>query len=244
MRAALLLHGYFDSLTDSTSKGIDGFDHINRHILSKVPTDIFIHSWQPDIKDLLVKLYKPVEIITESQIDFSDIVKERNLDSNNYWKSIGRPPENKFSYLYSLTEVFKLLKRYEDTHQKYDIVIKGRFDLGRINRNTSGPGMNSPYPVQCINFDPTLDMKKVYAANWQHNDVGIPDMWWYSNSDNMSKFCNLYDFCFNNYMKIGSDYYNQLQDKNDVLNAICLLKQFFIDNNLWEKLSLLETYWE
>lgn len=244
MKVALLLHGYFDSLTDSSSKGIDGFEHIKRNVLSKVSTDIFIHSWQPELKNFLVELYNPISIVTENQIDFSDIVNQRNLDSNNYWKSIGRPPENKFSYLYSLTEVFKLVRDYEEENVKYDIIVKGRFDLGRINRNTSGPGLNSPYPVQCINFDPFLDMKKVYAANWQFNDVGIPDMWWYSNSANMRNFCNLYDVCYNDYMKIGSDYYNQLEDKNDILNVIRLLKQFFIDNNLWSKLELLETYWE
>jgi len=244
MRVALLLHGYFNSLTDSTSKGIDGFEHIKTNILNKVSTDVFIHSWQPELKDFLINLYNPIKIVTEKQIDFSSIVKERNLDIGNYWQSIGRPPENKLSYLYSLTRVFKLLREYEDKNKKYDIVIKGRFDLGRINRNTSGPGMYNPYPVQCINFDPSLDMEKIYAANWQYIDVGIPDMWWYSNSDNMKVFCNLYEVCYNEYMKIGSKYYNQLEDKHDLLNAIRLLKQFFIDNNLWNKIELLETYWE
>jgi len=244
VKAALLLHGYFDSLTDSSSKGIDGFKHIEKNILSKISTDVFIHSWQPEIKNFLSDIYKPKEIISEPQIDFSNIVNERKLDIDNYWNSIGRPPENKFSYLYSLTKVFQMVKEYENKTKKYDIVIKGRFDLGRINRNTSGPGLNNPYPVQCINFDPTLDMNKVYAANWQHLDVGIPDMWWYSNSENMSKFCNLYEKCYNEYMKIGSGYYNGLENKNDVLNVICLLKQFFIDNNLWEKICLLETQWE
>lgn len=244
MKAALLLHGYFDSLTDSSSKGIDGLKHIENNILSKISTDVFIHSWQPEIKDFLIELYNPKEIISEPQIDFSNIVNERKLDVDNYWKSIGRPPENKFSYLYSLTEVFKMVKEYEDKTKKYDIIIKGRFDLGRINRNTSGPGLNNPYPVQCINFDPTLDMSKIYAAQWQHIDVGIPDMWWYSNSKNMSKFSNLYETCYNEYMKIGSDYYNTLENKNDVLNVISILKQFFIDNNLWEKICLLETQWE
>lgn len=244
MKVALLLHGYFDSLTDSSSKGIDGFDHIQRNILNKVNTDIFIHSWQPELENFLVDLYKPKEIITEKQIDFSNIVRERNLDIGNYWSLIGRPPENKISYLYSLTKVFKMVREYESENQSYDIIIKARFDLGRINRNTSGPGMHNPYPVQCINFDPSLDMNKIYVANWQYFDVGIPDMWWYSNSENMTKFCNLYEICYNNYMNIGSDYYNTLDNKQDLLNVIRLIKQFFQDNNLWEKIKPLETYWE
>ena len=42
----------------------------------------------------------------------------------------------------------------EENNFKYDCVIKARFDLGRINRATSGPGKINPYACQCIKFDP------------------------------------------------------------------------------------------
>jgi len=43
MKVALCLHGLFDSITDGNSKGIDGYNHIKKHILDKVDTDVFVH---------------------------------------------------------------------------------------------------------------------------------------------------------------------------------------------------------
>ena len=245
MKVALCLYGYFDSFTDHTSKGMDGYEHIKKNIFDKTDTDVFIHSWQPDLEDFLVDLYKPKKLISEPQIDFSPHINERNLDPTNFWNSIGRPPEFRFSYFYSLSQSFKLVREYElKTGEDYDIVIKGRFDLGRINRNTSGPGKHCKHAVQCINFDPSLDMNKLYVADWDSWDDGICDMWWYSNSENMRKFANLYEKCYTDYWNIGSDYYNSLEHKSDVLNAIRSLKQFLIDNDLWEKVQPLQTTWE
>ena len=244
MKTALLLHGYMDSLTDPTSKGLDGYHHIKKNIFNRTPTDVFIHSWQPELEDTIIDLYHPKVSVFEPQIDFSYIDKERNLDPAGYWRSMNRSPANKFSYFYSLTEGFKIIREYEKEYGDYDIIIKGRFDLGRINRNTSGPGKHNPYAVQCINFDPSLDMGKVYVADWNFFETGPCDMWWYSNSKNMRHFCKFYDVCYNDYMRIGSLFYNLLEDKNDILNAIRILKQFFIDNHLWEKMKPLETYWE
>jgi hypothetical protein len=239
MKAALVLHGYFDSLTDSSSKGIDGYHYIKKHILDKIETDIFIHSWQPDLKNYINELYKPKSFVYEPQIDFSEIVKKRNLDSNNYWKNMGRPAENRFSYFYSLSQGFKLLYDYK---VNYDIVIKGRFDLGRINRN-----IPKKYEIQCINFNTSLDMNKVYIAYWdQLNkiDGGISDIWWYSNFKNMKCFVDIYDRFLNDYSHITSKFYNDLEIKNTSLSAAMIIKQFFQDNNLWEKIEPLETHWE
>ena len=60
----------------------------------------------------------------------------------------------------------------------------------------------------------------------------------------MRKFANLYEKCYTDYWNIGSDYYNSLEQKPDVLNAIRSLKQFLIDNDLWEKVQPLQTTWE
>lgn len=245
MKAALCLYGYFDCLTDTTSKGMDGYDHIKKNILNKVDTDVFIHSWQPELKDFLENLYKPKLIKSEPQIDFVHYVNDRNLDPTNYWNSIQRPPQVRFSYFYSLSQSFGLMRQHEiESGNEYDVVIKGRFDLGRTNRNTSGPGRVCEHAVQCINFDPSLDMEKLYVADWDSWDHGICDMWWYSNSQNMRKFINLYEKCSNDYWNIGSDFYNSLEHKYDLLNAIRTLKQFLIDNDLWDKVHALPTTWE
>jgi hypothetical protein len=68
------------------------------------------------------------------------------------------------------------------TNSKYDIIIKARFDLGRINRNTSGPGLGNPYPVQCINFKTEIESDKIYMADWNHLHMGPADMWFYGSN--------------------------------------------------------------
>lgn len=247
MKVAILLNGYFNSRTDLSSKGEDGFKYIKKHILDKCNTDVFIHSWEPTLNNYLNNLYQPKKIICEPQVNFSPILNEKNVDKEiiNYWRSIRRPVEDRFSFMYSQSKVFNLLRDYEiENNFNYDIVIKGRFDLGRINRNSSGPGKNYPYAVQCINFNTNLDMNKIYVADWSAFDEGICDIWWYSNSDNMRKFADLYDSCFDDYWNVGSDYYQSLKNKNNLFNAIWLIKQFMVDNNLWEKVQPLETTWE
>ena len=237
MKAALCLSGYFDSLTDGTSKGIDGYNHIKKHILSKIDTDVFIHNWQPEMKRQIVDLYKPKDFLIENQIDFSNIVKERQLDT------IPDPPRSPFtilSHFYSVEKSFSLMR---DTNIKYDIVIKARFDLGRINRNTSGPGFGNPFAVQCINFDPTLDMNKLYVADWNYFYDGPADMWFYSGYDNMIKFTSLYQSLVKDYFFLDSDYARST-DVNNIPNAIKLYKRFFIDQGLWDIMQPLETFWE
>ena len=51
MKIALCLHGLFDSLNDLSSKGNDGFLHINKHILQNNDVDIYTHNWQPEKKE-------------------------------------------------------------------------------------------------------------------------------------------------------------------------------------------------
>lgn len=244
MKAALVLGGYFNSKQDSSSKGIDGFNHIKKNIFNKIETDVFIHSWQPELKDMIVDLYKPKNIISEPQIDFSPIVIERKLNQDylNYFVKLGRPTEHKFSQFYSCSKAFELVRDYEKKVGKdYDIIIKGRFDLGRINRNIS-----REFPVQCINFDPNLDMSKLYFAYWEQQQYGPPDMWWYSNSKNMRKFVDLYNKSVNDYWHIGSNFYKEFNDdqKFQIFNIHCILKKFLIDVDLLEKSNYLKTTWE
>ena len=234
MKVALCLHGKFDSQQDNTSKGVDGYQHIKNRIYTKCDPDIFIHSWDTDREEEIVNLYNPKNSIFEKQINFDKFTEHLNIPNPP------RQPSTILSHFYSVSESIKLACHYSD----YDIIIKARFDLGRINRNTSGPhSENNPYPVQCISFDPNLDMHKLHMANWQYLDSDGPaDMWFYSNYDNMSKLSNLYQFaleCFHD-----EEYVKGLDSMNDLPNAIKLYKSFYKKNKLWEKKNLLETTYE
>tara|TARA_B100000131_G_scaffold249469_1_gene242760 strand:+ start:3930 stop:4655 length:726 start_codon:yes stop_codon:yes gene_type:complete len=241
MKIALCLHGLFDSSQDMSSKGSDGFNHIKKNILDNNNVDVFIHSWEVDKKDEINNLYKPVKSLYETQIDFEPIVIERNLNSLT---RMPRLPKNVLSHLYSVSQAVSLV--YESSIE-YDIVIKARFDLGRINRNTSGPGHMNPYPVQCINFQTDIENDKLYTADWNHFHMGPADMWFYGSSKVMHNFVGLYE-SLKSEMYIGSEFHKFATDiennPGDLSNSIAFLKYWMINNGLWDNKVTLPTTWE
>ena len=241
MKVALCLHGLFDSLTDTNSKGLDGYHHIKKNILDVVDTDVFVHSWEIEKMNEITNMYNPKSSIFEGQRDFTNIINKNRL---NTLQSPPRPPQSVLSHLYSVTQSIKLAYNH---NTDYDIVIKARFDLGRINRTTSGPGKGNPYPVQCINFQPDIDNNKIYMANWQHFNMGPADMWFYGSQTTMKSFTTLYDSLERN-MTVGSEFHqfasNIENNPNDLSNSIAFYKWRMLKNGLWDKRINLDTIWE
>lgn len=293
MKIAVCISGYFDSLKDTSSQGMDGYEYIKKHILDHTENghevDVFYHNWEPHLEEKLVDLYKPKGYITEAQIDFNEVadknfVSRKYLDPENRlgnWSMTSKTgagyvgPERLLSQYYSMQKSFELKKQYEEANGfEYDCVIKSRFDLGRINRNTSGPGKQNPFACQCIKFDPALDMDKFYMVYWDLFNEGPADMWFYSNSKNMDNFCQLYDKVLKEYLQFGSLYKravttgwpeSKLNDyrSNEMfkapedraftlhqypshltVNGILLMKWFLMDTGLWKKAVALEADWE
>jgi hypothetical protein len=242
MKIALCLHGMFSSTQDSTSSGFDGYEYIKKHILDKGDVDIFVHSWEPDKKDLIEGMYNPKKAIFEEQKDFTSLIIERGL---NNLEGYPRSPQSVLSHLYSVTEVMKL--PHQQTGIKYDIIIKARFDLGRVNRSTSGPGLANPYPVQCINFQTDIEKDKIYMANWNHFKMGPADMWFYGTPYVMVEFTSLYSK-LEEQMKIDSEFHKFATDiegnYGDLSNAIAFYKWWMIQNELWNNRINLDTIWE
>ncbi len=241
MKIALCLHGMFNSSMDKKSNGLDGKDYIQKHILDKGDVDVFIHSWDVDKQELIETLYQPKIAVFEKQKDFSEIVSERRLDTLD---RCPRSPQSVLSHLYSVTECLKLLHKSD---VPYDVVIKSRFDLGRINRDTSGPGIGNPYPVQCINFQTDIEPDKIYMANWNHFHMGPADMWFYGSSSIMENFTTLYDALYAE-MYIGSDFHQFAKsienNDGDISNSIAFYKWWMIKTGLWDKRVTLDTVWE
>lgn len=232
MKIALCLHGMFDSLTDCKSKGVDGFNHIKSRILDKGNVDVYIHSWSLDNRDKIIELYRPKKYVFEQQKDFSDVINSRNLNSLSGYP---RSPHSVLSHFYSISESFKLL--YENGDSKYDLVVKARFDLGRINRHTSGPGKINPYPVQCINILDDIQPNRLYTAFWEYFDMGPADMWFYGDHGVMKNFASLYNSFENDFYLYG-DFYNfaRLIENNpgNLSNAIAYYKYWMIKNKIWD----------
>ena len=246
MKIALCLSGYFNSLIDKTSLGIDGYNHIQKYILCNNDVDIFIHSWDVNNSKVINNIYSLFikDQHFEIQKDFNNEFLSNKLNTIKLHKSYVHPTII-FSHFYSVQASHELMRKYEIKHNfEYDIVIKSRFDLGRINRNTSGPGKSNPYPVQCINFNTHLDMNKFYMANWQYLDSeGPADMWFYSNSINMRNFTQLYNIIKTD-LTLDSDYSKTVPTQEQLCNTIRLYKWFMIKTKLWDKKQTLETHWE
>jgi hypothetical protein len=159
MKIALCLSGYFNSSKDKNSLGVDGFKYIKKNILNLgYDCDVFIHSWDLKNQSTIIKLYERYIIASyfEKQKDFYDLFSKNGLDKFDIH---GTPFYNSFSQFYSVQKSFELMI---NSGISYDCVIKSRFDLGRINRSTSGPGKLNPFPVQCINFNPNYDLNNIY----------------------------------------------------------------------------------
>ncbi len=245
MKIALCLHGYFNSCRDMKSKGSDGFDHIFNRILKNNDVDIYLHSWDMQHKAEIENLYSPwiKEAVFEPQIDFKPVFYQNGLDKypkrngvTDFW--------NVLSQFYSVQESFKLIPE----ESNYNVWVKARFDLGRVNRSTSGPhNSNNPYAVQCINFDPNLDMDKMYMAKWQQkylDEEGPADMWFYSGPENMKHFQELYDISIRD-IKFDSEYVKWAGPLHGgPINTIKAWKWFFVTTGLWDKQELLMSEWE
>ena len=90
------------------------------------------------------------------------------------------------SFLYSRKESVRLKKEYEKKNNfKYDVVLVSRFDVGHHN--------NCLNKTSHLNFDPALDMSKIYQAYWDQTNAGASDHWFYSNSKNIDYLTLLYD---------------------------------------------------
>jgi hypothetical protein len=246
MKVALCLHGNFNSQFDSTSNGMDGYEYIKKHILDKHDVDVYIHSWETDKEEFIRDLYKPVVAKFEEQIDFMPVIRDRGIDK---LKNMPRPPQNVMSHFYSMSKAMSLpfgdRKLFEIT--KYDCVIKSRFDLGRINRNISGPNKPQPFAVQCINLLDTIEENRLYNADWHLFDMGPADMWFYGSHYLMSEFQYLYQDFIEEF-HIGSDFHKfatQIEgNPGDLSGAVAYYKWWMMKKGMWNNRINLETNWE
>lgn len=238
MKIALCLHGLFNSATDNTSLGIDGYEYIKKHILSKGDVDVFVHSWEEDKSEIITNLYNPKISLFEPQKDFTEIINKNEL---NKLVAQSRSPQTVLSHFYSIQKSFELL---DSTGENYDIVIKSRFDLGRINRMSS---KDHPTPAQFINFQTDIVNDKLYQAFWLYFDQGPSDVWFYGSQEIMKPFSTIYDTLKKD-MILNSEYHKFSQSitgaNGDMSNAVIFYKWWMLNNGMWENNIALPTEWE
>jgi hypothetical protein len=247
-RIALCLHGKFNSTTDASSNGFDGYEYIRRHILDKGKVDVYIHTWDIDSKEIIQTLYKPLDAVFENQIDFLPRIQS---DANLYklYRSRlerlpNRPPQHVLSHFYSVSKAVELAYK---SKRAYDVIIKARFDLGRINRASSGPGLHNPFPVQCINLSLPIQPDHLYMANWQLFDTGPADMWFYGSPSVMQAFIHLYKQ-YEQELHANSTFHRHAKTienrDDDLFNPIIFYKWWMLQNGLWSHRIALNSSWE
>jgi len=198
MKTAVCLHGL---ARGSTEPAFGAYGEKYKTLLSKIGNaDVYIHSWDVDIQDELVDIFKPVDTIFETQRSFDDELahfSRFNVHSTNTRANQGNIFKT-LSFTYSRMKSIDLKSRFETAHDiKYDCVLTCRFDVGHLNS-----GLNK---TSHLHFNPQLDMSKVYQAYWNQTNAGASDHWFYSNTSNMDVVGNLYYDLFT-YLKPDSDY--------------------------------------
>jgi len=255
MKIAACLHG----LARGSSVKADGaYSEKFSTLLNKLKdADVFVHSWDDDIEDEIIDVFKPLGYYFEAQKDFKE---EQELFKNiNFSKDTTMAQGDLFktlSFLYSRKKSIELKQKYEKEAQfKYDVVLVSRFDVGHHKQ-----GLNK---TSHLYFQPNQDMSKIYQAYWDQTNAGASDHWFYSSSDNIDTISTMYDKVFE-YLEKDSEYNKKCREGwpissklnefsgelfksersenlatyikagNSLINNHCLYKYFFMENNMWD----------
>lgn len=156
--------------------------HFKKHILDvNDHVDVFYHTWSKQHEEELKQLYNPKYSIAEEQIHFDF---EYTVGGTFGGQGSFRGIENLrfhsfFSKWYSAQQANLLKKKYEkENNFKYDIVMLTRFDLA--------------YLVN-FNFD-SYDKEEFHVLGPDGKAAGFNDLWFFSKSQNMDKFCDMYEY--------------------------------------------------
>ena len=148
------------------------FKDWKRCILDVNDVDVFFHTWDLELEEHLVNLYKPKKYELEKQIIF-----------NVEYKDDSPRNQAQYSRWYGGKRVIDMKSEYEkENNFKYDCVIDSRFDLAWNN------------PIDFSEFDmdyfyiPTVKKDGAWYG-WPHTGQHeIMDFVFFSNSDNMNDF--------------------------------------------------------
>tara|TARA_Y100000589_G_scaffold332133_1_gene389584 strand:+ start:5802 stop:6647 length:846 start_codon:yes stop_codon:yes gene_type:complete len=226
-KVALCLSGTIGSIGGPSEKGyksdvrilMKAYEHYKRHIIDKNNVDIFIHCWDKDLEFDIKMLYKPVSYKIEKQIKFK---------FPRYVKGRGGRGQSHYSRWYSNMIVNDLRRKYEQVNKfTYDYVMTTRFDLAfetdlifskfdnnyfyagkwsavfDQNKNDLFLGGRGTLYDLVENNDPIIKKTLLKTLGYPSDDKGLLDLWFFSNSENSSKFYSLYKY-LDEYNKPGN----------------------------------------
>ena len=191
-------------------------------ILDPYNPDVFIHSWQQDRHfpiELLQSLYHPIILRTDIPIEF-----DTSMYIDRIWPH-RTTPNGVLSQWYSCKKSISFKTAYENsTNEKYDIVIRARFDwfLKSINFQ-----MNKFINVA---YTPGLSGHKFYYNRQEH--LGISDQFAYGPSNIMHAYSTIFDSIPYLYSNKQVDFCSELLLKAHLLECNIDVKEHYLDNGI------------
>ena len=195
MKIALCLHGLIGSKHPGKSWSKWGgeqevldecYASFSKHFLSKVDVDVFFHTWDEEYENQLVEKFQPKLYKIEPQKVWAD---EDMVEWKQYQADDERVQAH-YSRWYAAKEVNSLKNKYEfENNFKYDFVMLSRFDMiwtRDIFFNTYNPSHF---------YIPGTHDAHGNPFGWPNSHHGneVADLWQISSSENMDKFCTMYD---------------------------------------------------
>ncbi len=258
MRTAVCIHGLSRGSSEPASGAYnEGFSTL----LNKIKgCDVFIHTWDVDIENELRSIFKPIQAIFESQLSFTDQINYFNkfdIHSRNTGMKQGEIFKT-LSFMYSRMKSINLKKEFEKKNNMlYDCVLTTRFDVGHVNG-----GNNATSHLKF--FNDTLEMNKIYQADWNQTNAGSSDHWYYGCSSDIDMVGELYNnleeyltpeseytkWCLqgwpisNSVNEFSCELFKDKRAKNlrklvtgktVLVNNHALYKYHFIKNKMWEQ---------
>tara|TARA_Y100001972_G_C7619401_1_gene310595 strand:+ start:135 stop:878 length:744 start_codon:yes stop_codon:yes gene_type:complete len=187
-KIALCLSGYIgstDKFPPNDGRKInlnEGYSYIKKNIIQDYDVDIFVHSWDTEYSDKILKTYNPKSYIIEPQIpkfkiDHTKIDKNSSITAEGKNYSLKDMVFGCQSQKYSRMKVVELKSNYEkDNNFEYDFVFLTRFDLAFLE----------PFIYE------NLSREKVYVAGPARNE-SINEFYYLSNSKNMNFIGDFYN---------------------------------------------------
>tara|TARA_R110000744_G_scaffold121499_1_gene226163 strand:- start:2 stop:886 length:885 start_codon:yes stop_codon:yes gene_type:complete len=182
---------------NSSSKVLEtSYKYFYENIIKHNDVDIFFHTWDVNLKDKMVELYKPKKYLVENQKKFSipDYVGTY-LAGGGYDENRGQAH---YSRWYSFKKSNELKKQYEEENNfKYDLVMQSRLDLCWLDKIIFENEFNPKYfytstPIPSDDNHQTIS-KIAVGFLYQSKIIELPDRWFVSDSHKMDEFSKLYD---------------------------------------------------
>jgi len=192
---------------------IKGLEHYQKYLFKHNNIDVFIHTPSVEIEKELTEAYKPKAAIFEKDPKFN--IVDGRIDPS-YPDGITSKTQITIARWDSVKKCVQLKKQYEEQHGfKYDMVMIGRFDVAwMVDVDFSKFDPNYFYASNwCVMMQPNgrgVRHEDWFFHGWnkkdnkslRHTHTGYPhtphyqalaDYWFFSGSEIMDKFSNLYD---------------------------------------------------